>query len=621
MRYGVLFSLMIVVGCGTKSPGPTASRSAAVSSEGGPKTTEMTLVEQSGPSQVGPSDAEWETERISQQIGKCFKQLSDLLTSEHGISQQNGFDARIDFVADDFSCGSLRPTRLTTVHEGRDITVRRWPAQEESSQPDATSLGRSAFRLELASMIEPDLVGTPTAAVKVVRSHFKVASITKLNSTVQTGVVVQWAVECGQKRIQCSANWQCRWILGDGTVPTLTSIKLDSYEEVSAPTRRRFVDVTGSVAKSAGDFAKQFGDSIDYWYDRLEHRFGIISTGYQGIAVADVNGDGLEDVFIPQPGGVVGGLPNRLLIQQADGTVVDRSAESRLDWLIETHSALFVDFDNDGDQDIVVATVMGLVFAANDGNGVFEKRATKLTPDAPPMSLAAADFDDDQDVDLYVCCYAPRSSSPLMGRPMPYHDANNGGRNLLLRNDRDWRFRDVTMQIGMDVNNRRFSFAASWEDFDNDGDVDIYVANDYGRNNLFENDGGKFRDVAAAYRVEDISAGMSAAWGDFNRDGWMDLYVSNMWSSAGKRIAFQRSFQSNASDSTRAKFQRHARGNSFFVNRSGADRQPFEDVSAVSGTTMGRWAWCSKFADINNDGFEDLLVANGFITQEKSDDL
>ena len=103
------------------------------------------------------------------------------------------------------------------------------------------------------------------------------------------------------------------------------------------------------------------------------------------------------------------------------------------------------------------------------------------------MSLAAADFDEDGDLDVYACCYSQRATSPLMGRPVPYHDANNGGRNLLFRNDGRWRFQDVTRQVGLDENNRRFSFAACWEDYDNDGDLDLYVANDYGRNNLYEN--------------------------------------------------------------------------------------------------------------------------------------
>ncbi len=152
----------------------------------------------------------------------------------------------------------------------------------------------------------------------------------------------------------------------------------------------------------------------------------------------------------------------------------------------------------------------------------------------------------------------------------------------------------------------------------NDGDQDLYVANDYGRNNLYRNENGHFSDVAQDAGVEDISAGMSVSWGDYNHDGQMDLYVSNMWSSAGKRITYQRKFQPGTTDRTRSDFQRHARGNSLFMNRGDGT---FRDVSVESDVTMGRWAWGSRFIDLNNDGREDLLVTNGFITQEDTRDL
>ena len=107
--------------------------------------------------------------------------------------------------------------------------------------------------------------------------------------------------------------------------------------------------------------------------------------------------------------------------------------------------------------------------------------------------------------------------------------------------------------------NQRFSFAASFTDIDSDGDPDLYVANDFGRNNLYRNDRDKngdstFTDVAKEAAVEDISAGMSVSWADVDGDGDRDLYVSNMWSSAGNRLAYQRNFQSDADETARAEF-------------------------------------------------------------------
>ena len=111
---------------------------------------------------------------------------------------------------------------------------------------------------------------------------------------------------------------------------------------------------------------------------------------------------------------------------------------------------------------------------------------------------------------------------------------------------------------------------------------------------------------------------MSASWGDYNNDGFVDLYVSNMFSSAGSRITQQAMFKPDAAESDRAGFRRHARGNSLLENRGDGT---FADRGGISGTTMGRWAWGSLFVDINNDGWRDLYVANGFVTADNQDDL
>ena len=111
---------------------------------------------------------------------------------------------------------------------------------------------------------------------------------------------------------------------------------------------------------------------------------------------------------------------------------------------------------------------------------------------------------------------------------------------------------------------------------------------------------------------------MSVTWGDYDRDGNADIYVSNMFSGAGNRITFQGQFLPGADAETRGHFQRFARGNALFRNRGDGT---FEDVSLAAGVSAGRWAWASRFADINNDGYEDLLVGNGFLTQENPDDL
>ena len=168
----------------------------------------------------------------------------------------------------------------------------------------------------------------------------------------------------------------------------------------------------------------------------------------------------------------------------------------------------------------------------------------------------------------------------------------------------------MTNETGINTNNRKWSFAASWEDFDMDGDPDLYVANDYGRNNLYRNDGGTFKDVAAELGVEDSASGMSVSWADFDLDGRQDLYVSNMFSAAGSRITSQKKFKPDANLETRERFQRFTRGNTLFRNTE----KGFIDTSESAGVMMGRWAWGSRFIDLNNDGWQDLVVANGYLS-------
>ena len=86
---------------------------------------------------------------------------------------------------------------------------------------------------------------------------------------------------------------------------------------------------------------------------------------------------------------------------------------------------------------------------------------------------------------------------------------------MLLRNEGGWQFNDVTETVGLGHNNNRFSFAAAWEDYDDDGDPDLYVANDYGRNNLYENTNGRFVDVAAELGIEDMSCRNVSQLGGF----------------------------------------------------------------------------------------------------------
>jgi hypothetical protein len=444
-----------------------------------------------------------------------------------------------------------------------------------------------------------------------VHAKFKLVRV-ELEPELVTETILLLSAQKGAARTQWNAWWRCRWRNQSEGPPQLVELTTLDEEEIQAPSGL-FSDCSEAVLGATSAWRELLLPGLSSWRARVDTRLGVPLLGHAaGIAVGDVDGDGLEDLYLCQPGG----LPNKLLVHRPDGTVVDRSAEAGVDFLDFSRAALLVDLDNDGDRDLVVTAAERLLFLANDGRARFWLAAAFEAPDT--TSLAAADIDLDGDLDLYACAYAsPYDHSAL---PVPYHDAENGKPNHLYENQGDFVFRDATVERGLDVNNTRFSFAASFEDYDLDGDPDLLVANDFGRNNLYRNDGGKFVDVAAEAGVEDISAGMGVTWGDADGDGRFDLYVSNMYSSAGNRIAFQRRFQAEASGAVRAQYQRHAHGNTLFRNRGDGG---FDDVTPASplGVAMGRWAWGGLFVDLNNDGWQDLVSPNGFLTEQKSDDL
>lgn len=496
--------------------------------------------------------------------------------------------------ASGFVASDLKPSELEQVLNGPRFIVNRWRPVDRPAAETTIEQIADAFR---------DLL--PAGEGNAV--EFKIIGVDMTTDFAATAVRCHLASEGATSTVQRNAMWKCRWTDIETDRPKMISIELEQFEEISCHARELYSDRTHALFQEEPCFLKHLALPLDHWRDRLDWRFGWQVVGAHGLSIGDVNGDGLDDVYVSE----TGGLPNRLLLQQPDGTVRDIARAAGVDVIEPTRSALIVDLDNDGDQDLVAAVARFVLVFENDGSAKF-KRHPVLQGASMIRSLASADFNNDGLLDVYACGYNLRSGDAIgLGRPLPYHDANNGAPSYLMQNLGGFRFKDVTNEVGFGANNTRFSYAAAWEDFDNDGDLDLYVANDFGRNNLYRNDNGHFRDVAAEAGVEDVAAGMSVSWGDYNRDGLPDIYVGNMFSSAGNRIAYQRRFKSDVDDATKSMYQRHARGNSLFENVGDGT---FRDVSQTAGVTEGRWAWGSNFVDINNDGWRDLVVANGMVT-------
>lgn len=442
---------------------------------------------------------------------------------------------------------------------------------------------------------------TPETFLKKIRALGKI-KYKSIRVENQTTVL---HVEANRAEAEYSATWICSWT--DAKPPKLANLTVKNFETIVSR-GPWFHDATKTVIAKNPRFNQQVLRGIDHWAQRITRIGDLSLTGHHGLAVGDVDGDGLEDLYVCDGGS----LPNQLYLQQPDGTAKEVALDWGVAWLEDSRSALLLDLDNDGDQDLVVATIAMIAFAENLDNRAFRLRGG--FPGAPyPFSLSTSDFDNDGDLDIYTCIYGagdqPKKRGFEASSPTPFNDAENGGRNVLLSNLGDFQFADVTREVGLDQNNTRWSFSASWEDYDRDGDPDLYVANDFGRNCLYQNNNGQFSNIAKKSGVEDMAAGMSVSWGDSNRDGAPDLLIGNMFSSAGQRVSFQRDYKAGK--------KRMARGNTLFT----ASKDGFQDVSITSGITNGGWAWSSGFADLNNDGWQDLVVANGYLNNSRDDDL
>jgi hypothetical protein len=536
----------------------------------------------------------WQTEQINEVTGKQFKKLASLLESK----KPNDLSS---LGHSSFKGHLLRPKTLTSAKKDAHFQLLR--------ASDSDDGGEHTLEQSLSSL--SSLLKDYTA----IRSKFKTISVSLRKGQTSTVTYVQIGGSHPSHTLQINATWNSTWDTSSNP-PLLTGIEIARYDELTHQlngSKTLFSDCTESLFRNSDVFQRQLIQGIDHWSARFDGAISRPAAGH-GMAIGDVNGDGLEDAYLCQ----LPGLPNLLLIQQTDGTVVDTALEAGVNWHEGCRSAVLNDLDNDGDLDLVSVLGNKLVVQENDGTGKF-KLKTIIDTASSLFSINAVDYDGDQDLDLFVCGYNLSTGINLddvFANPMPFQDANNGAPNVMLRNDGNWKFTDVTNEVGLGQNNMRFSYAGSWDDFDLDGDLDLYIANDFGRNNLYRNDKGIFKDVAAELDLEDIGPGMSASWGDYNNDGLPDLYVSNMFSSAGNRITTQSQFKSNLSEDEKSDFRRHARGNSLYQNNGDGS---FSDVSVDLGVTLGRWAWGSTLVDMDNDGWEDIYVTNGFMTAEGKD--
>jgi enediyne biosynthesis protein E4 len=320
------------------------------------------------------------------------------------------------------------------------------------------------------------------------------------------------------------------------------------------------------------------------------------------VSVTDFDGDERPDLYFTSSRF---GEPNALYRNRGNGTFEDVAARAGLADLNRpgdgvSMGAVWGDVDNDGREDVLVYRYGYLALFRNvDGTRPGGTRFEDVTAKAGLRRWVNSngaiwlDYDRDGLLDLYVTAYFRDvdlwhlTTTRIMHNSFEF--ATNGGKNLLFHNLGRGRFEDVTDRMG--VGSTRWTLAAASADFNGDGWPDIYLANDYGPEELYLNDRGRRFVLTTAGLESESKSGMSVALGDaFNR-GRLDVFVTNI---SERGYLFQ--------------------NNNLRLNQM-AEAGRFRNVAHGDIADAG-WAWGAQFGDLNNDGANELFVANGFISAD-----
>lgn len=321
-----------------------------------------------------------------------------------------------------------------------------------------------------------------------------------------------------------------------------------------------------------GDTNRLFRNRGDGTFEDVTAGSGVKCGNPEGASMhaiwGDVNNDGRLDLYV-----VKWAEPNQLFLQTVDGRFRDVAPEAGVDYWGYGNGATFLDYDRDGRLDLLVGnyfaeTVLDSQTGERVRNNLWNPRSTRIMHET-------------------------------------FTHARNGGTNVLYRNISEGgavRFEDVSSVVGLARGGWALSVGAG--DLNNDGWPDLYIANDFGPDELYLNTGAtenpsRFRLVVDPKGHPGVGndwwKGMNVDMADVNNDGYLDIYVTNI---------LERSYKTDE-------------GNMLWLNcidPTCPGGRGFRNVGEKTATHDGGWGWGGKFADFNNDGLQDIVTVNGFVT-------
>ena len=337
---------------------------------------------------------------------------------------------------------------------------------------------------------------------------------------------------------------------------------------------------------------------------QLNHIMPQVASMGAGVSIVDFDRDGWSDIYVTNSGE---GSKNALFRNLTDGSFKDVAADLGIADVNQAGTgvsmgAVWGDYDNDGYEDLFLYKWGKPELFHNDAGQKFTRVTDKAKLPEWVNANTAIWFDYDRDgrLDLFLGGYYAEDvnlwhlkTTRMM--PESFEYAKNGGRKYLFRNLGDGLFEEVSQKIGIDT--RRWALAAAAADLRGTGNMDLFIANDYGISELYFNDGKQFREAGKDTGVGfSPKSGMNASIGDILNQGRYSIYVSNI-SEEGVLI----------------------QGNNLWVPREGTngDSVRYDNLARAMDVEIGGWSFGAQFGDLNNDGTLDLYLVNGYISANR----